>query len=143
MTADMAVNYLTVLYDSGCRLCRSARAWLESRRQVVPLEFVPAGSEAARQRFPALDPAATLRDLTVVTDGGLVYTGDAAWFACLWALDGYRPWAERFARPAMLPLARRAIATAAAVRERDRARYGITDASEADDPTHCTDDLCR
>ena len=35
---------MTVLYDAGCRLCRSAQRWLSSRRQLVPLEFVAAGS---------------------------------------------------------------------------------------------------
>jgi predicted DCC family thiol-disulfide oxidoreductase YuxK len=134
---------MTVLYDAGCRLCRSAQRWLASRRQTVPLEFLPAGSPAARERFPQLDPAATLRDLTVVTDGGLVYSGDGAWLACLWALDGYREWSERFASPGMLPLARRAIAMAAAVRERDRARYGGTDAHELDLGTDCADDSCH
>lgn len=134
---------MTVLYDAGCRLCRSARRWLESRRQAVPLEFVPAGSPAARSRFPELDPAVTLRDLTVVTNGGLVYVGDGAWLACLWALTGYRAWAERFAQPGMLPLARRAIAMAAAARERDRARYGVPDVEEARAATDCGDDHCR
>jgi predicted DCC family thiol-disulfide oxidoreductase YuxK len=134
---------MTVLYDAGCRLCRAAQGWLASRRQTVPLEFVAAGSAEARRRFPQLDPAATLRDLTVVTDGGLVYAGDAAWLACLWALEGYRGWAERFASPGMLPLARRAIAMAAAVREHDRARYGGTDVREPDLPDACSDDRCR
>jgi predicted DCC family thiol-disulfide oxidoreductase YuxK len=135
-----AVERMTVLYDAGCRPCRSAKRWLASRRQAVPLEFVAAGSAEARRRFPELDPAATLRDLTVVTDGGLVYAGDAGWLACLWALDGYRGWAERFASPGMLPLARRAIAMAAGVRDRDRSRYGGTDVFTTDD---CTDSRCR
>jgi hypothetical protein len=78
-----------------------------------------------------------------VTDGGLVYTGDTAWLACLWALKGYRGWAYRLAQPALLPLARRAIAMAAAVRERDRARYGDVDVQEHDFGTDCTDDRCR
>ena len=73
-----------------------------------------------------------MRDLTVVTDSGLVYCGDAAWLACLWALTGYRSWAERFAQPSLLPLARRVIATAAAARERDLARYGGRDALKED-----------
>jgi predicted DCC family thiol-disulfide oxidoreductase YuxK len=124
-------------------MCRSAREWLQTHRQLVPLEFLAAGSPAARERFPELDPAATLRDLTVVTDGGLVYVGDAAWLACLWALTGYRSWAERFADPLLLPLARRAIAAAAARRERDLARYGVRDDFEEDHGWDCDDDRCR
>jgi predicted DCC family thiol-disulfide oxidoreductase YuxK len=143
---------MTVLYDAGCRVCRSAQRWLAGRRQAVPLEFLPAGTAAALERFPELDPAATLRDLTVVTDGGLVYSGDAGWLACLWALEGYRAWAERLAAPELLPMARRVIAMAAAARERDRARYGGPDAQEDRFETGsdgdrlddgCTDDQCR
>ena len=137
------VTSMTVLYDGGCRLCRSAKAWLASRRQAVPLEFVAAGSLAARRRFPELNVDATLRDLTVVTDGGLVYSGDAAWLACLWSLTNYRSVAEHLASPALLPLARRAIAMAAAARERNRAGYGGTDAQRPDLAYGCTDDRCR
>jgi predicted DCC family thiol-disulfide oxidoreductase YuxK len=112
------MNSLTVLYDEGCPLCRAARRWLAARAQLVPLTFVPAGSPEARRRFPGLDHDATLRDLTVVADTGEVYAGDAAWLACLWALAGYRELADRLAEPHLLPVARRAIAAAAAVRER-------------------------
>ena len=113
-----AISYLLVLYDAGCPLCRAARRWLASRAQLVPLHFLPAGSPEARRRFPGLDHDATLRDLTVVADTGEVYAGDAAWLACLWALAGYRELADRLAEPHLLPVARRAIAAAAAVRER-------------------------
>ena len=114
------IGYLTVLYDEGCPMCRTAHRWLAARAQLVPLEFVPAGSAAARQRFPGLDHAATLRDLTVITDGGLVYVSDGAWLACLWALADYRGMAERLSSPRLLPAARRFIAAAAAVRESTR-----------------------
>ena len=86
-----------------CPLCRAARRWLASRAQLVPLEFVPAGSAEARRRFPGLDHDATLRDLTVIADTGEVYAGDGAWLACLWALADHRRTAERLARPRLLP----------------------------------------
>jgi predicted DCC family thiol-disulfide oxidoreductase YuxK len=111
---------LTVLYDAGCRVCRTAKAWLAGREQLVPLEFVPAGSAQARLRFPTLDHAGTLADLTVVADTGAVYTGDAAWLVCLWALSRYRALAMRLAQPRLRPLARRAVAMAAAIREGSR-----------------------
>jgi predicted DCC family thiol-disulfide oxidoreductase YuxK len=114
------VGYLTVLYDQGCPICRAARRWLAGRAQLVPLRFVPAGSAEARRRFPGLDHAATLRDLTVITDGGLVYVSDGAWLACLWALADYRGMAERLGSPRLLPAARRFIAAAAAVRQSTR-----------------------
>jgi predicted DCC family thiol-disulfide oxidoreductase YuxK len=119
------IGSFTVLYDEGCPLCRAARRWLASRAQLVPLTFVPAGSAEARRRFPELDHAATLRDLTVIADSGFVYAADGAWLACLWALADYRGMAERLGTPALLPAARRFIGAAAAVRRSTRARdYG-------------------
>jgi len=134
------IGQLTVLYDGGCPLCRAARRWLQGRDQLVPLRFVPAGSPTARGLFPGLDHDATLRDLTVVADTGDVYEGDAAWLTCLWALAGYRDMADRLARPHRLPVARRMIATAAAVRRRTR------DAADGyggdDERLDCAGDRC-
>ncbi|MEU4215307.1 DCC1-like thiol-disulfide oxidoreductase family protein [Actinoplanes sp. NPDC026623] len=127
------IGYFTVLYDDGCPICRTAHRWLEGRAQLVPLEFVAAGSAAARRRFPGLDHAATLRDLTVITDGGLVYVSDGAWLACLWALADYRGMAERLGSPRLLPTARRFIAAAAAARQ----------ATRSEDYGDVCDDSCR
>jgi len=114
------IGWFTVLYDEGCPICRTAHRWLAGRAQLVPLEFLPAASDAARRRFPGLDHSATLRDLTVIADTGAVYVGDGAWLACLWALADYRAMAERLSTPAMLPAARRFIAAASAVRRSTR-----------------------
>jgi predicted DCC family thiol-disulfide oxidoreductase YuxK len=114
----MTPQRLTVLYDAGCGICRTARAWLARRAQLVPLEFVPAGSAAAVDRYPGLDHARTLTEITVIADTGDVYEGDAAWLVCLWALDGYRGVANRLATPALRPLARGVVAKAAALRAR-------------------------
>ncbi|GAB1642722.1 thiol-disulfide oxidoreductase DCC family protein [Krasilnikovia sp. MM14-A1259] len=125
-TADPAgpvagrIGALTVLFDAGCPVCRTARRWLAGRAQLVPLEFVAAGSAEARRRFPDLDHATTLRDLTVIADTGDVYVSDGAWLACLWALADHRALAERLSSPRLLPAARRFIAAASAVRERTR-----------------------
>ena len=110
------VRGLTVLYDSQCRLCRAVRDWLERQRQLVPLAFVAAGSPAARERFPGLDHAATLAEITVVGDGGQIFAGDGAWIACLWALAKHRGLAYRLATPAGRPLARAAVQVAAKLR---------------------------
>jgi predicted DCC family thiol-disulfide oxidoreductase YuxK len=104
------VRQVTVLYDARCVLCRTARAWLERQVQVVPLEFVAAGSEQARQRFPFLDPHLTLEDLTVVGDGGEVWVGAKAWVVCLWALEGRQAVAARLSSPALMPRARALVA---------------------------------
>jgi len=107
---------LTILYDADCTICRTARRFLESRRQLVPLEFVAAGSDEARRRYPTLDHAQALKDITVIADDGGVYVGDSAWLMCLWALDGYRGLAARLSQPHLRPLARRVVAAAAGVR---------------------------
>jgi len=115
---DHPVRRLTVLYDAACPLCRFARSWLSGQAQLVPLDFVPAGSGAARSLFPELDHRATLRELTVVADTGAVYSGDAGWLLCLWALDGYRALSIRLAAPGLRPAARKVVEAAAAVRRR-------------------------
>jgi predicted DCC family thiol-disulfide oxidoreductase YuxK len=106
----MAIQKLTVLYDPACALCQRARHWLAAQPQYVRLEFIPAGSDLARRRFPALDHESTLRDLTVIGDGGEVYRGAKAWLMNLWALREYRETALRWSTPDRLPLARRLVA---------------------------------
>jgi len=107
---------LTVLYDEDCGICRTARRFLDSRAQLVPLEFVAAGSDEARRRYPALDHAQTLKEITVIGDDGAIYVDDSAWLMCLWALDGYRGLAARLSQPHRRPLARRVVATMAGIR---------------------------
>jgi len=93
------MSRLTVLYDPVCPVCRQARAWLEGQRQLVPLEFVAAGSPTALARYPALDHRSTLQKITVIGERGEVYQEERAWLACLWALAAWRPTAIRFSRP--------------------------------------------
>ena len=107
---DAPLERVTVLYDARCNLCRTARAWLERQPQLVPLEFLAAGSPDAAARYPYLDPAMTLEDLTVVGDGGEVWVGAKAWVVCLWALDGKRGLAQRLSTPALMPKARAVVA---------------------------------
>jgi len=103
------VQKLTVLYDARCNLCSCIRSWLETQPGYVVLDFVPAGSEEARRRFPRLDHATTTRELTVISDAGDVYLEANAWIMCLWALHDYRAWSLRLSTPEMLPLARRIV----------------------------------
>ena len=104
------MDHLTVLYDADCALCCRARAWLMARPQRVALRFEAAGSEQARRLFPDLDPASTLRSLTVVANSGEVYRGEKAWVVCLWALRDYRETAFGLSSPELMPLARRFVA---------------------------------
>lgn len=103
------MDEITVLYDPHCRLCLRARYWLKDQPQFVPLRFVGAGTDRAREILPDLDPASTLRELTVVGSDGAVYRGAKAWLVCLWALRKYRSWAMTLGSPELLPAARRFI----------------------------------
>ncbi|WP_435837207.1 thiol-disulfide oxidoreductase DCC family protein [Streptomyces asoensis] len=111
------VRRLTVLYDAGCSLCGFLRDWLGRQPQLVPLEFVPAGSAQAAARFPGLDHRATLDEITVVGDLGQVYRGAAAWIVTLWALREHRPLSHRLSTPAGARLARGAVLAAAKWRD--------------------------
>ncbi|WEH40040.1 DCC1-like thiol-disulfide oxidoreductase family protein [Streptomyces sp. AM 2-1-1] len=112
----IAVHRLTVLYDAQCPLCVHVRHWLRGQRQIVPLDLVPAGSKEARRRFPDLDHAGTLEEITAVGDRGQVYRGTAAWIVCLWALAEHRPKAHWLTTPAGRPLARATVLAAAKYR---------------------------
>ena len=110
------VTRLTVLYDARCSLCLHLRKWLQSRRQLVPLDLVPAGSQEAQRRFPGLDHAGTLDEITVVGDRGQVYRSTDAWIVCLWALAEHRPKAHWLATPMGRPFARATVLAAAKYR---------------------------
>jgi predicted DCC family thiol-disulfide oxidoreductase YuxK len=110
VVAQAQVRRLTVLYDSQCGLCQRARAWLESRPAFVLLDFLAAGSPAARERYPRLEVAATLAVLHVVADDGRVWSGANAWVMCLWALRETRSLSLRLSGPRSIALAQRMVA---------------------------------
>ncbi|MDQ0844607.1 thiol-disulfide oxidoreductase DCC family protein [Streptomyces sp. V1I6] len=121
---SLAVRALTVLYDADCSLCVHLRSWLLRQPQLVPLRFVPAGSDAARRDYPQLDHARTMREITVIGDRGQVYSGQAAWIVCLWALAEHRPKAHWLATPAGAPFVRVTMLAAAKYREMTGAAAG-------------------
>ena len=121
------VERLTVLYDAQCALCVHVRHWLMKQRQLVPLDLVPAASEEARRRFPGLDHAQTLSEITVIGDRGQIYRGTSAWIVCLWALAEHRPKAHWLATPAGLPFARASVLAAAKYRSVTAAPCGPGD----------------
>lgn len=122
---------LTVLTDPSCPLCRRFSDWLARQPLLVPLDLVPAGSTAARERFPTLEHAQTLEEITVVGSDGSVWTQEHAWVMCLWATRPYRGLALRLSRPHLLPLARGAAYSAAGLRHlmarREVGRDGYAD----------------
>ncbi|GAA3087864.1 MULTISPECIES: thiol-disulfide oxidoreductase DCC family protein [Streptomyces] len=130
------VRHLTVLYDAQCPLCVHIRHWLLGQRLLVPLRLVPAGSEAARRRYPLLDHAGTLRQITVVGDSGQVWSGTDAFIVCLWALAEHRPRANWLATPAGRPFARAAMYTASAWRS------AVRGGGEAEPEEPACDDQC-
>ena len=130
----LPVRRLTVLYDPQCRLCAFAASWLSRQRQLVPLDLVPSASAEARRRFPALDHAATGKDVTVIGDAGQVYRGDAAWVVCLWALADHRAFSHTLTTPAGRRLARAAVLSAAKYRASARHSTGPTPAAPAHRP---------
>ncbi|CAL9474307.1 hypothetical protein SUDANB145_02892 [Streptomyces sp. enrichment culture] len=150
--AAVPVRRLTVLYDAECALCAFVRDWLTRQQHLVELEPVPAGSAEARRRFPGLDHAATLDEITVVGDGGQVYRGAAAWIVVLWALREHRPLAHRLSTPSGAKLAKGAVLAAAKWRG---ARWGGQAYRRADGWTYhpsagwtytapgCADGSCR
>ncbi|MFN0122154.1 MAG: thiol-disulfide oxidoreductase DCC family protein [Blastocatellia bacterium] len=111
---------LTVLYDAHSPLCCRIRMWMQDQRKFIQLDFVPAGSAEAAARYPLLDHALSLRELTVIADDGQYYRGPNAWLMCLWALHGYRAWAIRLSAPELKPFVHRFVARVS----RDRFRMG-------------------
>jgi len=102
---------LYVLYDAECGLCQRCRHWLMRQDALIELYFIPLQSTEVRLRFPGLVEWEELdlsEKLVVVSDEGAVYQGHHAWIMCFYALREYRPWAQRLAHPALMPLARRA-----------------------------------
>jgi predicted DCC family thiol-disulfide oxidoreductase YuxK len=100
---------LTILYDAACGFCISCRHWLEEQPKLLDLDFVAAHSAEAARRFPELE-AVKEEELVVVSDEGGIYRGARGFIMCLYALEEYREWSLRLARPGLLPLARRAFA---------------------------------
>jgi predicted DCC family thiol-disulfide oxidoreductase YuxK len=121
---------LFILYDARCGLCTWARRWLSRQPAFLEMTFVPARSEWAERLFPDLGKWSEADELIVVSDEGGVYRGGSAWIMCLYALQEYREWSERLARPMLLPLARQAFALVSK-RRRDLSRW-LDLASEAE-----------
>lgn len=120
----LSVERLTVLYDARCSLCLHLRQWLMKQRQLVPLDLVPAASEEALRRFPGLDHAGTLDEITAIGDRGQIYRGTSAWIVCLWALAEHRPRAHWLTTPAGRPFARATVLAAAKYRSLTAAPCG-------------------
>ena len=107
MSQTLQIEQLTVLYDADCGFCVRCARWLLQQRAHVKVRCLPHDSPTIALMFPTLRKLAKA-DLTVIDDRTGVYRGSNAWIMCLWALEEWRPWAFRFASPALAPLAREA-----------------------------------
>jgi predicted DCC family thiol-disulfide oxidoreductase YuxK len=101
------MNNVFILFDESCELCKRCRHWIEGQRQIIPVTFIPAGSNEAKRFFPKLDHERTLTELTLITDSGAVYQGTKAYLMCLWILRDYRKWSRSLASPEMMPVAKK------------------------------------
>jgi predicted DCC family thiol-disulfide oxidoreductase YuxK len=119
------MRHLTVLYDARCGFCGRCREWLEGQPKLLAMEFIPAGSRHARDRFPTLAHPDPPEELVVIDDEGGVYRGADAWILCLYALEDYRAWSVRLARPRLRPLARQAFEWLSRNRKALSSRLGL------------------
>jgi hypothetical protein len=94
------------------------------------LVFIPAGSARAARLFPELAGSNEPEELVVISDEGGVYREALAWIMCLYALQEYRDWSIRLARPLLIPFARQAF-TLISKRRRGISRW-LELASEAE-----------
>jgi predicted DCC family thiol-disulfide oxidoreductase YuxK len=124
------MNELFVLYDSRCGVCSRLRRWMLEQPAYVPIEFIAAGSPRARQLFPELPHSDEPAELVVITDEGEVFTGDAAWITCLYALVDFRDWSFRLARPSLRHFARAAWEVLS--KNRNRLSHMLSLASDAE-----------
>ena len=116
------VKSLSIVYDGACGLCSRVKSWILRQACLLPVDFVAAGSEDARRRFPGL-PAG---ELAVVADSGEVWLGNHAWIVCLWALRDYRDLAVRLTSPMLLLLAKEAFAAVSANRSAISGLLGLS-----------------
>lgn len=96
---------LTVLYDEGCALCVRCSDWMSKQRSLVPVRFVACRSDEARAQYGAIPWLG--EELVVVSDGGDVWAGPAAFLVCLWALEDWREWSYTFSAGVFSPLVER------------------------------------
>ncbi|WP_437295726.1 thiol-disulfide oxidoreductase DCC family protein [Sorangium sp. So ce426] len=99
------IERITVLYDAECALCARCRHWMEHQTALVEMEFLPAGSPEAAERYGAVPWLG--EELVVVSDRGEVWAGPAAFIVALWALEGYREWSYRLSGDTLSKMAER------------------------------------
>jgi predicted DCC family thiol-disulfide oxidoreductase YuxK len=87
-----------VLYDPDCGLCRVCVATILAWDRQGELRPVPLGGEEAAELLPALSPEERMASWHLVSPGGTVWSGGAAFAPLLRLLPGGRPLAALSAR---------------------------------------------
>ena len=109
-----------LIYDGSCRVCASAKAWIERRAVPGTFEFLTCQSLERTRRFPALSEAACLEAMQLLLPDGAILSGGRAIPEILMRLRGWRWLAAAFRVPGATWLAPRAYAWIA------RHRYAIS-----------------
>jgi predicted DCC family thiol-disulfide oxidoreductase YuxK len=99
------MNTLTVLYDASCPICVRCAHWLAQEPAYVAMELLPSSSEEALRRYGEVPWLGA--ELVVVSDGGEVWAGPAAFLVALWALRDYREWSYRLSGESFSRMAER------------------------------------
>ena len=98
------IEAVWVLYDETCGFCCSCAKWLRAQDKLVPLTCLPRSGDVARRHFGGLPWE---RDELVVVDSrGGVYRGSDAFVMALWALQGFRLWAQQASKEPLRSRAR-------------------------------------
>lgn len=90
---------LLVLYDDECAFCHRCASWLQAEPRYVELDFLAAGSAAARELFGTLPWLG--EELVVVDEDGHAWIGPAAFIVCLWTTVRWREWSYRLRGPTL------------------------------------------
>ena len=64
-----------LIYDGQCAICRGSVGWVRRLDWRHRFELLDAHSAAVARRFPALDPAALMSAIHLITPQGAVLTG--------------------------------------------------------------------
>jgi hypothetical protein len=102
------VRRLTILYDERSPRTRRWIHKLERRRFRIPVELLPAGSRAARARYPHVEPWLGRR-LVVVDNEARAWVGEPAHVMVLWATERYRSLSDLATRRWLAPFATRVL----------------------------------
>ena len=135
-----------VLYDETCGFCCACADWLRTQDKVLPLTCLPRGGEVSKRVFTGLPWGHD--ELVVIDSAGGVYRGGDAFVMALWALQAFRPWAERAAKEPLRSRARSLFHWLSSRRQQVSNTLGLqaeaqlVETLDRSAPQGCEDDQC-